>query len=91
MSEAGNADNVQTPVAGRMPAPVYGGLKSVVAGEGKGGGGRDAREGQRGSLRSRCSGGRATGATFMGLMYIIATQMSMGYLHFFEAGGGGWA
>ena len=47
-----------------------------------GGAGFEGRRGGVSAREARESGGRATDATFMGLMYIIATQMSTGYLDF---------
>ena len=40
-----------------------------------------------GARGARKSGGRAADATFMGLLYNNATQMSTGHLHFFSRRG----
>jgi len=61
---------------------LYSGLKAGLGGGGRGAGAGPRVRAKRGSLRSRSSGGRAAGRRFMGVMYIIATQMSTGYLDF---------
>jgi len=78
--------------AGGMPAPRYSGLNTGIGGGCRGTGAGPRWRAKRGSLGSRSSGGRAANGTFMGVMYIYDTQMSIGQFAFFCGGRwGGWA